>query len=341
LLDPDDKERRLAAYGAMLAGLGRAGSPVYRLQWVERCSPGIGDGLARYFEQAGVGAFPAAAGGATSCDQSYRQLIARAGPASQDHEVLVVLAVHGPRSAKAIRAFGRGRVGVGDLLRREMRLLQAQLRQVDLAVPGPLRADQLVATLRSACGSDRARASDSRRPSGPAILGRLGIALASQAGWSSYRTDGAWHATYWIAEWPRVEVEADFLAPVLLGAGRRAVSLTMAPVPPQQAIREVESARTAEGADEELRRRAGFLSSARRRRASDGVAQREAELADGHAQYRFSGYITVTGGDRVGLEAACAEVEQAGHQAHLDLRRLYGQQEEAFTWTLPLARGLR
>jgi hypothetical protein len=25
----------------------------------------------------------------------------------------------------------------------------------------------------------------------------------------------------------------------------------------------------------------------------------------------------------------------------LELRRLYGQQAEAFTWTLPLARGLR
>jgi hypothetical protein len=70
------------------------------------------------------------------------------------------------------------------------------------------------------------------------------------------------------------------------------------------------------------------------------VLQREAELADGHGEYTFSGYVTVSGPDRVGLEAACAEIEQAAQQARVDLRRLYGQQREAFCWTLPLARGL-
>ena len=114
----------------------------------------------------------------------------------------------------------------------------------------------------------------------------------------------------------------------------------MAPVGPARAAREVEAARTADLADEELRRRAGFVTTARRRREAEGVVRREAELADGHAEYRFSGYVTVSAPDRAGLDAACAEVEQAASQAHLELRRLYGQQEEAFTWTLPLARGL-
>ena len=41
------------------------------------------------------------------------------------------------------------------------------------------------------------------------------------------------------------------------------------------------------------------------------------------------------------LEDACGQVEQAAHRAFLELRRLYGQQDEAFTFTLPLARGLR
>jgi hypothetical protein len=34
-------------------------------------------------------------------------------------------------------------------------------------------------------------------------------------------------------------------------------------------------------------------------------------------------------------------MEQAARAAHLELRRLYGRQAEAFTWTLPLGRGLR
>ena len=70
------------------------------------------------------------------------------------------------------------------------------------------------------------------------------------------------------------------------------------------------------------------------------MLRREAELADGHADYRFSGYVTVSASDRMGLDTACAEIEQAASQARLELRRLYGRQEEAFTWTLPLGRGL-
>jgi hypothetical protein len=93
-------------------------------------------------------------------------------------------------------------------------------------------------------------------------------------------------------------------------------------------------------ADEELRTRAGFLPSARRGREAEGVMRRESELAEGHADYRFSGYVTVTAADRDGLEAACVATEQAAQSAHLDLCRLYGRQAEAYTWTLPLARGL-
>jgi hypothetical protein len=114
----------------------------------------------------------------------------------------------------------------------------------------------------------------------------------------------------------------------------------MGPIPPGRAAREAEAARTADIADEQLRQRAGFLTTTRRKREADGVLRREAELADGHSEYRFSGFVTVTAADRTGLDAACTEVEQAAHQAQLELRRLYGQQAEAFTWTLPIGRGL-
>ena len=88
------------------------------------------------------------------------------------------------------------------------------------------------------------------------------------------------------------------------------------------------------------RARAGFLPNARRNREAEGVLRREAELADGHAEYRFAGYITVTAANRDDLEAACVQTQQAAQRAHLELCRLYGRQAEAFTWTLPLGRGL-
>ena len=141
--------------------------------------------------------------------------------------------------------------------------------------------------------------------------------MANKESWSDFRTDDSWHATYWIAEWPRVEVSPDFLTPLLIGEGRRTVSVIMAPVAGDRAMREVRSARTADVADAELRDRAGFLPSARRTKESDGVARRESELAEGHVEYRFSGYVTVSATDKEGLAAESADVEHAAQSAHV------------------------
>ena len=68
--------------------------------------------------------------------------------------------------------------------------------------------------------------------------------------------------------------------------------------------------------------------------------RREVELADGHAQYRFSGYVTVSAHNPDELEEACGRVEQAAGQCGLELRRCYGDQASTFLCTLPLGRGL-
>jgi hypothetical protein len=161
------------------------------------------------------------------------------------------------------------------------------------------------------------------------------------AQWSCLRADATWHATYWVAEWPRTDTGPDFLGPLLLSSEvRRTMSVVMEPLGPIEASRKVEQARTADIADAELRRRGGFLATARRRREEEILERREVELADGHAHYRFSGYVTVNAGDQDALEEACGRVEQAAGQAGLEIRRCFGDQLEAFLCTLPLGRGL-
>jgi hypothetical protein len=46
-------------------------------------------------------------------------------------------------------------------------------------------------------------------------------------------------------------------------------------------------------ADTELRRRGGFVSTARHARESGVLVRREAELAEGHASFHYSGFVTV------------------------------------------------
>jgi hypothetical protein len=280
----------------------------------------------------------------TPAARSYLDLLSRAAPVTERHDVLLAVAVHGGRSSRAIRGAGGGDEGGCALLVRELQSLESQLRAADITVEGTLAPSALVQVLRQAVDR-QPRAVVARQPDQATGGGRSVASwpwpLASEASWSGYRTDGTCHATYWVAEWPRVDVGPDFLRPLLLQSGaRRTVSVTMEPVSPSRATREVEHARTADVADAELRRRAGFMVTARRRREQEVVAHRETELADGHAQYRFSGYVTVTADSWDELDLAAGRVEQAAGQAHLELRRLYGEQDQAFTWALPLARGL-
>jgi len=165
--------------------------------------------------------------------------------------------------------------------------------------------------------------------------------MATTERWGCLRTDATWHAVYWVAQWPRIDSAADFLASLLLVDDvRRTVSVVMEPIGPGQAARQVEQARTAGIADAELRQRGGFLATARHRREAETLADREAELADGHAQYRFCGYVSVTAGELDALDMACGRTEQAAAQAGLELRRCYGDQRRAFVATLPLGYGL-
>jgi hypothetical protein len=338
LLGADDKHRRVDGWARVLAGLAREGSAVHRVQWVERSLPDDGDAMARYLaEGLTLSATSPAA-------RSYVDLLGRAAPVTERHDVLLAVAVHAGRAARAIRGAGGGDEGGCAVLVRELQSLEGQLRAADMIVDGTLAPGPLVQVLRQAV--DRHPRTVVARPPDQGPGDRRSVAsrpwpLASEASWSGYRTDGTCHATYWVAEWPRVDVGPDFLRPLLLQSGaRRTVSVTMEPVSPSRATREVEHARTADVADAELRRRAGFMATARRRREQEVVAHRETELADGHAQYRFSGYVTVTADSWDELEVAARRVEQAAGQAHLELRRLYGEQDRAFTWTLPLGRGL-
>lgn len=296
LLDADVQAQCLEGWRRVLGTLARPGGAVTRIQLLH------GSGTSDL-------EIPAAQGDGQ--DDGYRRFVEAAGRDLWHHDTWVAIAVSG-------RGYGRDRLRA--VLRRELRLLDGQLRAADLRPGPPLDADQLANLVHG---------------------GGPGRPLATEEQWSTYRVDGGWHATYWIAEWPRLEVGPDFLGPLLVGSFPARVSIVMAPVPADQAMREVRSARTADLADAELRARAGFLPSVRRDRESEGVTRREEELANGHHEYRFSGYLTVSAGDGEALARACTDAEHAAQSAHLQLRRLYGRQAEAYTWTLPLARGLR
>ena len=205
-----------------------------------------------------------------------------------------------------------------------------QLSDADVQVEGVLTADDLAQQLLR-----------TYEPRPTAVPLQDHWPMAMEESWSEVRVDGLVHATFWVSEWPRVEVRSDFLAPILLGSARCTLAVVMEPLGLDSAVRKVEASRTADLADTELRRRGGFVSTARHARESEVLARREAELAEGHASFRYSGYVTVSAPSDEQLAAACDVVQHAAGQSRLALRRLYGDQASAYTCTLPLCRGLR
>jgi hypothetical protein len=331
LLDPEAQERRLARWGLVLSGA--AGTAIRRVQWVERTAPARGDELARWLHAERDPAIPPRG---TPIVESYLELIGTTARVTQEHEILVAVQVDAQRV--------RDRTPVAALLEQTERVAQG-LETAEVSVLGALGAPQLARVLRTAfdpyAGAELA-ALEAADPERNGLAEANAWPLGAEEAWDHYRSDGALHATYWIGGWPRVDVSPMFMD-ALLGRSSvvRTVAVTFEPIAPERSVREIEAAVTRDRADRELRRRFGQSDTARQRQAEEATARRESELAAGHGEVRLSGFVTVTGRDRDELRRATAEVLEQAARARLELHGMYGQQAEAFAFTLPLGRGLR
>jgi len=333
LLDAEAQERRLAHWGLVLAG--GAGGAVRRIQWIERTAPAQGDELARWLHHQRDPSVPLRG---TPMIESYLELIGTTTRATQEHEVLITVQIDARRVAD------RNGAGASALIEETERVAQG-LEAAEVTVLGAVSPGQLARTVRTAF-DPYARAELAAVEA--AEPGREGLAeanawpLGGREQWEHYCSDGAVHATFWIGGWPRVDVSPMFMD-ALLGRSNvvRTVAVTFEPIAPERSTREAEAAVTRDRADRELRHRFGQAETARQRQAQEAAVRREAELAAGHAEVRLAGFVTVSGRDRDDLRRACSEIHGQAARARLELHRMYGQQAEAFTFTLPLCRGLR
>lgn len=318
LLDEPGRAEAVAAWSGVMAAMAAEGRSLRRFQWIARTFPA---------DAAIATDLPA---GTSESADAYRCLVGELRSRMWTREVLLVVTTDGPRSSPlAARRQADEEAAARRRLANLLASLSDRLAGAGLFPGAPHSTSELASSLRRAF---------ELLPGG--LEEGWPWPIGAQAHWASLRTDATWQATYWVSEWPRGEVGPGVLLPLLIGgAQRRAVSVTMAPLPPLSAVRRAERERTSGAADAELRRRHGFSLTARARAEQEVRLQREAELAEGHAAYLFSGYVAVTAADESALERACSEVEQAAALSQLELRRLYGAQEDGWCCTLPTGRG--
>src|SRR5207302_1954750 len=150
LLDRAEQEARQAGWGGVLASLAREGSPVTRVQWVERTVPADGDEIGRYLGDAwDRGAVPLD----SLTMRSYLDLVGAAPAATRDHELFVCLQIDARRAWRQIKR-ARGNVnadaGACAVLLREVEVLAERLAAADVQVVGVLRPGMLASALRIA-----------------------------------------------------------------------------------------------------------------------------------------------------------------------------------------------
>ncbi len=319
---------RRAAWGEVLAGIARPGTAISRVQWIAR-THGLGPrGQSGFVPPDEVDAAPATA------VASYLELVARVGSEAREYGLTVALAVDGRRGTVA-DAVQQALDAAGDL--------SDQVRAAGLGSARLLDPGRLAAELRSAGDPDLDDAMAASPhggvalPPDPGDIGPMGV----DESWGDVRCDGTWHAAFWISQWPRGEVAGDVLAPLILaGPAMRSIAVVMEPRDPARAVRDAEQARLRDAADDDLRERTGFVRTVRRSRQQSAVSAQERELADGHAAYRFTGYVAVTARSREDLDDACRELTVAAAQAHCEIRRLWGEQAAGVATVMPLCRGL-
>src|SRR6202007_2447727 len=105
------------------AGLAREGSPVSRVQWVERSLPSDGDEVGRYLAEARDTSVPVT----SQSVASYLDLVDSAGAITQDHELFVSVQIDATRARRAIKRMGGGDDGACAVLCRELEVFAERL----------------------------------------------------------------------------------------------------------------------------------------------------------------------------------------------------------------------
>jgi hypothetical protein len=333
------QEELMARWGGVLARLGHTSSDVYRLQWVVRTVPDDGNGIRNYLKRAQARDLDQA----SAVIRSYLELVRLSGPASSEHTTLVVVQLSSRHAVRAIRAAGGGDQGACAVLAEALEAIAEGLDGVNVAVRRLMGVREYQGMLRTAFDPDaladlnvlanlhpdREWGSDAPWP------------YATEERWGYYRTaDRAWHRSFDLVL-PMTEVPADWFVPMVLeGDVSRTISMTLKAVSRQEANREVKRSLTSLRAEAERKEQLRQLRTAEDEKRETAADRRMRELADGHGVMVYAVTVTVTAPDLASLDRACKSVEAVAGQAYCELRLLEAQQAAAFTWALPLGRGL-
>ncbi len=297
LADSARRDQRVAGWGALLAGLCAEGSPIVRVQALQRLIPESGVALRAWHEQHLADNAPELA---TSVAED---LLASSRLSTSRREPYLSVVMDARRAAGPIRAAGGGDVGAAAVLIRHLRALSQSLGTAELEVEDWLGARDLAEVIRTAydpasvfpLAARRALAASAAMAGTPGATLAPGAALRqsgpvhAEARPGRYVHDGAVSVSYWVHGWPRSQAWSTALGPLLGDAGsRRSFGMIFEPLSPRVAERAVMRERTARHVAVRMRQRTEQIVPEHERAAMALAEGQDAERAAGHGLVRFT-----------------------------------------------------
>ena len=348
LADTARREARVAGWGQLLASLCTEGTPLVRVQALQRLVPESGAALRSWHAAHLAPGAPALAGDVAA------ELLASATLTTSRREAFLAFTMDGRRARAQVRAAGGGDRGAAAVLVRHLRSLHQAISGADLEVEDWLGTRDLAEAIRAAFDPGAQAHLSARRAAAAAAWGRGAAGTAPPPGISldlagpvyaearpgTYLHDGAVSASYWVHSWPG-QAYSTALGPLLGdGSHRRSFAIVFEPLGPRAAEKAVMRERTARHVAVRMRQRTGQIVPEHERAAMERALGQDAERAAGHGLVRFAGYATVTAQTDT-IEDACAALEADAAAARIEVRRMWFAQDAGFALgALPLGMGL-
>ncbi|MGC5225228.1 SCO6880 family protein [Micromonospora sp. DT81.3] len=162
-------------------------------------------------------------------------------------------------------------------------------------------------------------------------------------------TDSGVHTTMWVHEWPRSDAPVGFLSPIVFArhpntgeAITHIFSIVLTPVPVAKALKRIREEKKVWRGNESLRAKRSADGSAADAADWRALEQQEQEIANGHGEFRYGAYLTVSAPDEERLDQAMAGMRNALSRAGMEAQILYCQQAEALMVNaLPVGLGMK
>lgn len=162
-------------------------------------------------------------------------------------------------------------------------------------------------------------------------------------------TDSGVHTTMWVHEWPRSDSPVGFLSPVVFArhpntgeAITHILSIVLTPVPVSKALKRIRDEKKVWRGNETLRAKRGADGSAADAADWRALEQQEQEIANGHGEFQYGAYLTITAPDEERLDQAVAGMRNALSRAGMEAQILYCQQAEALMVNaIPVGLGMK